>query len=56
VDAKIVAAGGVWYSGWHLVVPKGSKITKLEDLEGKKVGIPEQDLPLKGSNDRSEAE
>jgi NitT/TauT family transport system substrate-binding protein len=39
VDAKIVAAGGVRYSGWHLVVPKGSKLTKLEDLEGKKVGI-----------------
>jgi NitT/TauT family transport system substrate-binding protein len=39
VDAMIVAAGGIRYSGWHLVVPKGSKITKVEELEGKKVGI-----------------
>lgn len=27
VDAKIVAAGGIRYSGWHLVVPKSSKIS-----------------------------
>ena len=39
VDAMIVAAGGIRYSGWHLVVPRDSKITKVEDLEGKKVGI-----------------
>jgi len=39
VDAKIVAAGGIRYSGWHLVVPKNSKITKFEELAGKKVGI-----------------
>ena len=39
VDARIVAAGGTKYSGWHLVVPQNSKITKVEELNGKKVGI-----------------
>jgi len=39
VDATIVAAGGIRYSGWHLVVPKDSKVTKVEELQGKKVGI-----------------
>jgi NitT/TauT family transport system substrate-binding protein len=39
VGATIVAAGGIRYSGWHLVVPKDSKITKVEELAGKKVGI-----------------
>lgn len=39
VNAKVVAAGGVVYSGWHLVVPKDSPITSVDQLDGKNVGI-----------------
>ena len=39
VAAKCVANGGLGYYGWYLVVKPDSKITKVADLEGKKVGI-----------------
>ena len=39
VAAKGVANGGLGYYGWYLVVKPDSKITKVADLEGKKVGI-----------------
>jgi NitT/TauT family transport system substrate-binding protein len=39
VNVRCVANGGLGYYGWYLVVKPDSKITKVEDLEGKKVGI-----------------
>jgi NitT/TauT family transport system substrate-binding protein len=40
VKQKIVAAGGtVTPAGWHIIVRKDSGITKMEDLNGKKVGV-----------------
>ena len=39
VNVKCVGNGGLGYYGWHLVVKPESKVTKVSDLEGKKVGI-----------------
>jgi NitT/TauT family transport system substrate-binding protein len=39
VNVRCVGNGGLGYYGWHLVVKPDSKITKVEELEGKKVGI-----------------
>jgi NitT/TauT family transport system substrate-binding protein len=39
VNTRCVANGGLGYYGWHLVVKPDSKVTKVGDLEGKKVGI-----------------
>jgi len=39
VNAKCVGNGGLGYYGWHLVVKPNSKTAKVEELEGKKVGI-----------------
>ena len=39
VNARVVANGANGYYGWYLVVKTDSKITKVEDLAGKKVGI-----------------
>ncbi len=39
VNVKCVANGSNGYYGWYLVVKPESKITKVEDLAGKKVGI-----------------
>lgn len=39
VNVRCVANGGLGYYGWYLVVKPDSKITKVEELEGKKVGI-----------------
>lgn len=39
VMARCVANGSNGYYGWYLVVKPDSKVTKLEDLAGKKVGI-----------------
>src|SRR3954468_23036481 len=39
VNTRCVANGGLGYYGWYLVVKPDSKITKVSELEGKKVGI-----------------
>ncbi|HTB38742.1 MAG TPA: ABC transporter substrate-binding protein [Reyranella sp.] len=39
VNVKCVANGSNGYYGWYLVVKPESKVTKVEDLAGKKVGI-----------------
>ncbi len=39
VASKAVAGAALGYYGWYLMVPANSKITKVSDLEGKKVGI-----------------
>ena len=39
VNAKCVANGANGYYGWYLMVKPDSKVTKVEDLAGKKVGI-----------------
>ena len=39
VNARCVANGANGYYGWYLVVKPDSKVTKVEDLAGKKVGI-----------------
>lgn len=39
VKVKCVANGSNGYYGWYLVVKPDSKVTKVEDLAGKKVGI-----------------
>ncbi|MFZ5779181.1 MAG: ABC transporter substrate-binding protein [Pseudomonadota bacterium] len=39
VQVKCVANGSNGYYGWYLVVKPDSKITKVEELAGKKVGI-----------------
>ncbi|MFO1085978.1 MAG: ABC transporter substrate-binding protein [Reyranellaceae bacterium] len=39
VNVKCVANGANGYYGWYLVVKPDSKVTKVEDLAGKKVGI-----------------
>jgi NitT/TauT family transport system substrate-binding protein len=39
VNVKCVANGSNGYYGWYLVVKPDSKVTKVEDLAGKKVGI-----------------
>jgi NitT/TauT family transport system substrate-binding protein len=39
VNARVVANGANGYYGWYLVVKTDSKITKVEELAGKKVGI-----------------
>jgi NitT/TauT family transport system substrate-binding protein len=39
VNARCIANGADGYYGWHLVVKTDSKVTKVEDLAGKKVGI-----------------
>ena len=39
VNVRCVANGSNGYYGWYLVVKPESKVTKLEDLAGKKVGI-----------------
>lgn len=39
VNARCVANGANGYYGWYLVVKADSKITKVSDLQGKKVGI-----------------
>lgn len=39
VNARCVANGANGYYGWYLVVKPDSKITKVSELEGKKVGI-----------------
>jgi NitT/TauT family transport system substrate-binding protein len=39
VNVRCVGNGGLGYYGWHLVVKPDSKISKVEELEGKKVGI-----------------
>jgi NitT/TauT family transport system substrate-binding protein len=39
VNARVVANGANGYYGWYLVVKNDSKITKVEELAGKKVGI-----------------
>jgi NitT/TauT family transport system substrate-binding protein len=39
VGSKVVAGAALGYYGWYLVVPTNSKITKVSELEGKKVGI-----------------
>jgi NitT/TauT family transport system substrate-binding protein len=39
VNARCVANGSNGYYGWQLMVLPGSKITKVEELAGKKVGI-----------------
>ncbi len=39
VNVKCVANGSNGYYGWYLVVKPDSKITKVEELAGKKVGI-----------------
>jgi NitT/TauT family transport system substrate-binding protein len=39
VNVKCVANGGLGYYGWYLMVKPDSKITKVSELEGKKVGI-----------------
>jgi NitT/TauT family transport system substrate-binding protein len=39
VDSKAVAGAALGYYGWYLMVPTNSKITKVSELEGKKVGI-----------------
>lgn len=39
INAKVVAAGGVVYSGWHLVVTKDSPVKSVQQLNGKNVGI-----------------
>lgn len=39
VNVKCVANGSNGYYGWYLVVKPNSKVTKVEDLAGKKVGI-----------------
>lgn len=39
VHSKSVAGGSLGYYGWYLMVKADSKITKAEDLAGKKVGI-----------------
>lgn len=40
VKQKIVAAGGtVTPAGWHIIARKDAGITKMEDLNGKKVGV-----------------
>lgn len=39
VASKLVAGGALGYYGWHLMVPVESTITKVTELEGRKVGI-----------------
>ena len=39
VNVRCVANGANGYYGWHLVVKPDSKISKVEELAGKKVGI-----------------
>ena len=39
VNARVVANGANGYYGWYLMVKTDSKITKVEELAGKKVGI-----------------
>lgn len=39
VNVKCVANGGLGYYGWYLMVKPDSKVTKVSELEGKKVGI-----------------
>ena len=39
VNVRCVANGGLGYYGWYLMVKPDSKITKVSELEGKKVGI-----------------
>jgi NitT/TauT family transport system substrate-binding protein len=39
VDTKAVGGAALGYYGWYLIVRADSKITKVADLEGKKVGI-----------------
>ncbi len=39
VESKAVAGAALGYYGWYLMVKADSKVTKVEDLEGKKVGI-----------------
>jgi NitT/TauT family transport system substrate-binding protein len=40
IKQKIVAAGGtVTPGGWHVIVRKDSGIKKMEDLNGKKIGV-----------------
>lgn len=39
VQTKAVGNGSLGYSGWFLMVKSDSKITKPEELEGRKVGI-----------------
>ena len=39
VNVRCVANGGLGYYGWYLMVKPESKITKVSELEGKKVGI-----------------
>jgi NitT/TauT family transport system substrate-binding protein len=39
VNVRCVANGSNGYYGWYLVVKQDSKLTKVEDLAGKKVGI-----------------
>lgn len=39
INARVVANGANGYYGWYLVVKTDSKITKPEELAGKKVGI-----------------
>ena len=39
VNVRCVANGSNGYYGWYLVVKPDSKVTKAEDLAGKKVGI-----------------
>lgn len=39
IQSKLVTCGALAYYGWHLMVPTGSKITKVSELDGKKVGI-----------------
>lgn len=39
INARVVANGANGYYGWYLVVKTDSKVTKVEELAGKKVGI-----------------
>ncbi len=39
IKSKLVTCGALAYFGWHLMVPTGSKITNVSQLDGKKVGI-----------------
>jgi NitT/TauT family transport system substrate-binding protein len=39
VNARVVANGANGYYGWYLMVKTDSKITKVEELAGKKIGI-----------------
>ena len=39
VDTKAVAGAALGYFGWYLMVKSDSKVAKVSDLDGKKVGI-----------------